>query len=154
MVVKKKASKTAEARKNTFDDAGAKTVVVTQSATVPAAFKIKRTITVPSLAIKNVGQGYALKFDSAMRVSTISQKAGTGKDGQTKQMEPATIANVTDVQTGEQYIYLVATVVKSNLENNYADESYVGKVFWICNKGKRKESQRYSDFEIQEIEAS
>lgn len=146
MAAAKKKSKAAEARKNTFDEPAP---VITRSTTMPEGLTIKRTITVPSLVLKVVGEGAALRFDSAMRISTIQQKAGEGK-----QMDPATIANVTDVKTGEQFIFLVPSLVKSNLQNNYPDDGYNGKAFWICNKGKRKPSQRYNDFEIQEVEVT
>lgn len=116
-------------------------------ASLPAGLKVLRTITVPSLVMKTAGMGVAMLIQSALRVSTVVTKTADGKP-----QEPATICNVTNVETGEQFIFLVPKVVASNLERDYPDEGYVGKKFWIVNKGKRTPSQRYNDFEIHEIE--
>ncbi len=130
--------------KNTFNEPEP---VVTQPANLPTGYKAKKQVTLPSLSMKE-GQTFALRFDTAMRVSEVMDKKTEGK----KPRDPATIANVTDVATGEQYIFIVPSVVKSNLERDYKDESYVGCVFQITHKGKRKESQRYFDFAITELE--
>lgn len=119
------------------------------AAKLPAGFKVERVITLPSMSLKTPGEGKVLRFDSLMRISDIKQKAAAGKD-----MEPATIANVTDMETGEQAILLVSAVVKSNLERDYPKGEYKGKCFWVCNRGKRKPGQRYVDFDIQEVSPS
>ena len=114
-----------------------------------AGFKVKKQVTMPSLSMKE-GQQYALRFDSAMRVSEVMDKKV--KDGG-KPREPATIANVTNVETGEAYVFIVPTVVKMNLERDYKDEAYVGCIFQITHKGKRNTTQRYFDFAISELES-
>lgn len=121
-----------------------------QPANVPEGFRVKRQITLPSLAIKAQNESHILRFDSAMRISDVMDKP----KGDAKPRDPATIANVTEVSTGEQFIFIVPTVVKKNLERDYKDNGYVGCVFQITNKGKRKESQRYNDFAIAELEAA
>lgn len=123
---------------------------VIQPANLPEGFKVKRQITLPSLAIKAQNESHILRFDSAMRVSDVMDKP----KGDAKPRDPATIANVTEVTTGEQFIFIVPTVVKKNLERDYKDDAYVGCVFQITNKGKRKESQRYNDFSIAELETA
>lgn len=113
---------------------------------LPEGIKVKRRITLPSLAIKTPGQGRALVIMDAMRVSKV-------KDKSEQKREPATICTVGDMQTGEMFTFIVPAVIKGNLDENYPDDSYVGKAFWIQNKGKRTESQRYNDFELSEVEA-
>lgn len=114
-------------------------------ASLPEGFTVKRRITLPSLALKQVGQGRALKIMEEMRISKV-------KDKSDQKREPATVCPVTDMATGEVFTFIVPAVVRENLRDNYPDDSYVGKTFWIVNKGKRSESQRYNDFEVSEVE--
>lgn len=114
---------------------------------LPAGFKMVRQITVPSLSIKKIGDFRVLRFNDEMRVSKVIEKAEAGK----KPREPATICGVTDTATGELFTFIVPAVVKSNIERDYAEASYVGKVFYIKNMGKRNETQRYNDFQVLEV---
>lgn len=120
-----------------------------EAANLPAGFKTKRIITLPTLSFKDVGKGRAVLFNDAMRESQVEGKPD--KDG--VKPKKATIATVTDAQSGEMYICIVPTVVQSNLERDYPGEKYVGVTFWIVNMGKRKEGQRYNDYSIAEIDA-
>lgn len=124
---------------------------VTQPANLPEGFKVKRSVTLPSLAIKKPGECHVLRFDSAMRVSDVMDKK-KADDGTPR--KPATIANVTELSTGEQFIFIVPTVVVKNLERDYKDDAYKGLIFQITNKGKRTEGQSYNDFSILELEAA
>lgn len=123
---------------------------------LPAGLKMVKRVTLPSLALKVEGDARALLFASEMRVSKIEDKP----DAQGKKREPATICDVGDVTTGEQFIFIVPAVVKANLERDYSEKgadgrpSYVGRVFYIRNEGKRKDGQRYNDFTIIECDAS
>jgi len=123
---------------------------------LPSGLKVVKRVTLPSLALKNQGEARALLFASAMRVSAIKEK----KDAEGRQREPATIADVGDVETGEQFIFIVPAVVKANLERDYGPSTpdgaplYIGRVFYIRNEGKRKDGQRYNDFTIVEVDAS
>lgn len=129
-------------------DAGALAVAL------PAGFKVRRAVTLPSLSIK-AGTFYCLKLLDALRVSTVKDKPGFEADGKTpkKPRDPATICTAVDVVTGEQYTYLCNAVVCENLKRDYPDNGYIGKVFKIANMGKRTENQRYYDFSIIELEA-
>ena len=122
---------------------------------IPEGYKAKRAITLPSLSIKP-GTFYNLRIEDAMRISTVRDKPAFEADGKTKKKprDPATICTVTDVITGEQYTYLVNSVVQENLRRDFPNDTYVGKVFKIANMGKRQENQKYYDFSIIELEAS
>lgn len=117
---------------------------------LPPGVKIKRVVTVPSLALKNVGDSRILQFLDGLRVSKVTDKES--------KREPATVATVADMTTGEQFIFICPAVVKANLERDYADinpdgtPGYVGRAFYIENLGKRTESQRYNDYRIAEVE--
>ncbi len=144
----------AKAKPNAAGKAGKKTQVLdTQAAVsaakVPEGFKAKRVVTLPTIVIKEAGTARILKIVDAFRVSKVEGKPMA--DG-TKQ-KPATVCTATDMQTGEMGIFIVSAVVQSNLERDYPEESYVGKAFHISNLGKRKDTQKYNDFSITEVEA-
>lgn len=132
---------------------------VIQPVTLPAGVKVKRHVTLPSLAIKAAGQTEILTIMDEMRISTIKQKADA-----TKPREPATICTAGKHGTGELVTFIVPAVVKSNLLRDYCKPSgvqelsevkehgYVKKTFMISNRGKRNANQRYNDFEISEVE--
>lgn len=115
---------------------------------LPAGIRVVKNVTMPSLTLKP-NEPHCLVFVSPMRISSVITKAGDGKD-----KEPATIADVGDVETGEAFIGIIPAVVKSNLERDYPNDGYVGKTFYIENLGKRTQGQRYNDFRILEIDPS
>ncbi len=144
-------AKTASKVKEALSPSTAVTLAPSSGLTaLPAGLKVKRILTVPSLVLKVPGEGRALYFVSAIRVSKVVKKAVEGQPVE----KPANIADVGDVATGEQFIFLVPSVVQSNLERDYPNEDYVGKTFYIENAGKRTQSQRYNDFKIFEVEQS
>lgn len=120
--------------------------ITTGPVALPANIRVKRMVTVPSLVLKNSGDKRVLLICDAMRISKVVDKKDTAR-------EPATVCTVGDIETGEQFIFLVPSVVKSNLERDYPNDEYVGKTFYIECLGKRNESQRYKDFRIMEVEA-
>ena len=123
---------------------------IASTTTMPAGFKAKRVITLPSLAIKNAGEAHTLKILDEMRISNVAGKVNKETGLPEK---PATVCTAVDIGTGQQVIFIVSAVVKGNLERDYPDGAYVGLLFYIKNMGKRKEGQRYNDFEIVEVEA-
>lgn len=62
----------------------------------------------------------------------------------------ATICSVGDCMTGEQNTLLVPTVVAKNLNEQYPDNGYVGKVFAIVRTMQRP-GKRYFDHDVTEI---
>lgn len=112
---------------------------------LPAGIKVKRAVTLPSLVLKNLGQSTMIQFTTSVRISTVVDKKDTKR-------EPAKIANVRDITTGQEFIFLVPSVVLANLERDYPNEGYVNAAFFIRNDGKRTETQRYNDFTIVEVE--
>lgn len=120
---------------------------------LPAGVTLKRHVTLPSLAIKVVGQQEILFIMDAIRVSKIKQKIELNVDGTQKAArEPAQICTAGKHGTGELVTFIVPAVVRENLVRDYPNDSYVGKSFVIQNKGKRTEAQRYNDFAIVEVD--
>lgn len=122
--------------------------VPASAANLPAGFKTKKLVTLPTLSLKQVGVTYSVQILDAMRVSQLKAKQKVGG----KEMEPATVCTVVKLDTGEQANMLIPAVVKGNLQEHYPNDSYVGCMFQITNNGKRSETQRYNDFSIIEIE--
>lgn len=139
--------------------------VSTANMTMPAGFKVKRQITVPTLVMKDASPARLLKFMDKMRLSSYLDP-----DPKKKKEKPATVAGVTDMESGEVFQFLVPSVVESNLRRDYDAECdvkgegketefvndngehlYVGKVFRIQCMGKRP-GKRYRDFSIFEVE--
>lgn len=134
----------AVALKNDAEPGTALAVASKSAFALPQGMKVKRMLTVPSLVLKDVGQSATLRFDSPIRESKVV-------DTKTKR-DPARIADVTNMETGEQNILIVNSVVESNLQRDYPNDGYAGLTFFIQNLGKRTESQRYNDFGIAEVE--
>lgn len=111
---------------------------------LPEGFKAKRSVILPTLSLQ-VGQARVLRFNSAMRQSTINDPDPK------KKMKPATICQVTDVQTKENYNMIVPAVLESSLKEGYPADAYVDKTFYVLKKPKRA-GKRYFDFELTEVE--
>jgi len=131
-----------------------------------AGFKTVRTITVPTLTMKDQSPARILRFDERMALSTY-----VDPDPKKQKEKPATVATVTDMETGEVFKFLVPSVVEANLRRDYdaevkiegegknarivtdkGEHAYVGKLFQIQCMGKRP-GKRYRDFSIAEVSA-
>lgn len=74
---------------------------------------------------------------------------GASEDG--KDMEPARLAHVVNLESGEHMSLICNTVIEARLDERYPDKDYVGRQFRIVQQQKR-EGKRYFDYVIQEIE--
>ena len=68
-----------------------------------------------------------------------------------KKKEPATLCDVINLAAGEPGQIIANAIIKSTLDENYPDNSYVGKCFSIT-KQARQEGKQYDKFAIEEIE--
>ena len=109
------------------------------------SFKVKKNLT-KTLFKFITGEPRYLKFQGALFVG----KELKAKEG-AKKMEPATLAFVTDLETGEEGQVIINAVVKSVLTDEYANDAYVGKCFQIT-KNARAPGKTYDPFSIAEIE--
>ncbi len=79
----------------------------------------------------------------------------TGEQLADSDMAAAELAQIINLETGELRLLIVNTVLKSAIERNYPDESYVGKKFAIRRfpklAGDGKVSKRYKAYDIAEI---
>jgi len=113
-------------------------------------FSVVRQVTLPQL--KQVeGQIVHIRITSPIYVSKVVAKAGAKKADANSSDKPADLVNVVNLITGQACTYIVGAAVKGNLEEQYPDESYVGKSFAI-NKLPAPAGKRYKTYEILEIE--
>lgn len=123
--------------------ANAKTETKAKANTVPK-FKVKKLVTLPLWKWKNDQTKY-LRFDSAI----FEGKELTVKEGRADE-KPAHLANVTDLETGEQCQIIIGFVLESTMNDEYPDNAYVGKTFAITQH--RDSGKKYNTYSIAEIE--
>lgn len=106
------------------------------------AFKVKKIITRPVLKLI-VDKPVAFRVESLMETGKVTE-------GDKK---PADVFFVTDMVTGRECTVVVPAVLKAEIEDNYADGSYVGKYFGVC-KREKIEGKRYHNYDIVELDES
>lgn len=107
--------------------------------------KVKRVITLPLLKFQ-IDQPVYVRIDGEM----FKGKEIKGSGDKAK-MEPATLANCTNLETGEACQIIVATVLHSILTEEYENGAYVGKGFMIT-KGPKGSGKAYNPYTVSEIE--
>jgi hypothetical protein len=90
-----------------------------------------------------------IKIETAMHIGK-DIKSRTPVD-EAKKKEPATLCNVTNLETGEPAQIILNAVLKSVLIEEYPNDSYVGKCFAVT-KQSRQPGKQYDPFNIEEIE--
>lgn len=111
-------------------------------------FKVKKNVTLPVHKLKPGEERYFL-FTSPMHIGKDTGQVMNGK-----KMEPATIADVIDLQTGELGVLICATVMHKEISEQYPGDSYIGKAFAITmTKVPEKKYNLYSILEIEKDEA-
>jgi hypothetical protein len=117
----------------------------TQAVKPAFQFKVLKNVTLPLIKLEIDTPEY-VKLTGTMFVG--KEVKGTGDKAK---MEPAVLCHCVNLQTGENAQIIVNAVVKENLNDNYPENSYVGKSFELIKHDKR-EGKRYNDFSITEIE--
>jgi hypothetical protein len=120
--------------------------VATQTATgevIAYVPKLKRIITKPLFKALNNVTNY-FKIDGAMFIGKEIKEAGATKK------EPATLMFVTDLSNGQQGQYIVGSVLKSILNEEYPENAYVGLSFAI--KKHTIPGKQYNGYDLAEIE--
>lgn len=113
-------------------------------------FVVKKKLTLPLFKFESGVVRY-FRFDSAIFVGKELKGKKEGNDG--KDMAPAHLARVIDLDTGEKGEIIVNAVLESTLNESegYENGGYVGKCFAIEKKAREK-GKRYDKFSIDEIE--
>ena len=119
----------------------------TQKAVPGGKYARTRSVTLPTLRLEEEIAVY-VKITGAMHVSQVQQKPD--KDGKVK--EPATVAPVVNVETGEVAQIIVGAALKGILSDTYPKDSYVELSFEITKHGKAP-GKRYNTYSVFEIES-
>jgi hypothetical protein len=115
-------------------------------ATKQKQYKVKKKLILPLLKLEQHKPAYVKITEPIFKGKEITPAKG----GKTQE-KPADIANIINLDTGEEMQIIVAAVVKSVLEENYPDAGYVGKGFEIV-KGDKAEGKRYFQYSVNEVE--
>jgi len=118
------------------------------AATLPFTPKRVKLLTRPLMRFAE-GVPLYVFMESAIYIGK-EMKADTTEDK--KKKEPAHLAEVIDLATGEQAQIIVSAVPLSVFEESYKDHSYIGKCFAIT-KLARQAGKQYFGFSVEEIEA-
>jgi hypothetical protein len=110
-------------------------------------FTVKRLVTLPLWKWAD-GVEKAFTCDDEIKLGRIVASKTKNNDG--KEMEPASIMHVTDLETGAKCQLIVGAVLKSTLEENYPGNSYVGLSF--TSTQSKVEGKRYRAYSLAEVE--
>lgn len=108
-------------------------------------YKVKKNVTLPLLKIKPNGAPAFVRFEEKMHLGKEIRENKSNK-----KMEPATLAHVVNIETGEECEIICPLLLRERLNENYPDDSYVGKCFRITLT--REEGKKYNLVGLQEIE--
>lgn len=113
---------------------------------VPMKFKKVRVVTLPLFKWQaNLERYY--RFDGAMfQGKPMKENVAEGA----KKKEPAILANVTDLETGEQGQIILGKVLQEILTEDYPADAYVGKCFAI--EQRKIAGKDYNGYSVTEIE--
>jgi hypothetical protein len=143
--------KTKEAETEVLSEGGAVAKISEQASVKPLTeaqpldlgqFAVKKVITRPVLKLV-VDKPVAFRVDTPLEVGKVVE-------GDKK---PADVFFVTNIVNGQECTVVVPAVLKAELEENYPDNSYVGKYFGIV-KREKVEGKRYHNYDIVELDES
>lgn len=109
------------------------------------AFKRKKVLTRPVLKLVQDEPVY-VKLLGAMHLGKELKEKGDDK-----KKEPATLIDVINLVTGEEAQIIASAVIKSVLEDNYPNNTYVGLCFEMTKRA-RQQGKQYNPIHIEEIE--
>lgn len=108
--------------------------------------KRTRAVAVGVLRLK-VDEPVYIRIDEKIHLGR-NIKIEEGKEGD---MKPAEVGIVTNIADNEQHTFVYGTVLKSQLDEMYPKDGYVGRCFEIVKRNKR-EGKRYNDYSVYEVE--
>lgn len=121
-----------------------KKIVENEEATGPK-FKVKKTLTPALLKFVEEETRY-VKITGEIYLG----KEQAAKDGD-KKKDPAHLAPVINLETGEECVIIIGAVVASVLKESYPGTDYVGKSFAITKKA-RQPGKQYNPYQVDELE--
>lgn len=114
---------------------------------VLAGFKVAKVVTVPLLKFV-IDQPIYVKITGPIFLGKETKAASDSK-----KMEPAHLCNVINLETGEEQQIIVAKVLHSVLDEEYPEQSYIGKCFELT-KGAKGSGKSYNPYSVVELVAA
>jgi len=115
--------------------------------------KVLKQVTMPLFKLR-AGSEIFVKVTGKMFLSKPI-KGDTPKDGE-KPKEPPTLIPVVKLDTGEIGQIIAGSVLRDIFKDEYPNDSYVGKGFWIVvteqKEAKVGGGRRYNNYTVSEIE--
>lgn len=110
-------------------------------------FKRKKALIIPTLSHK----GHPTVIIKVMSKVYAGKELPPKKPGE-KPEKPADLCEAVNLETGEQVLYMVPTIIKGRFEEmENAKDSPVGRCFEITKVGRR-DGKRYDDYSMYEVE--
>lgn len=123
-------------------------------------FEIVRNVTLPFFIMPEDGTPSFVKFLTAIKPDESSfservtrrRKANADGTENKDQKEKMDIANVVNLQTGEEMRLVCHEVLKNIMTETYSDDAYVGKLFRVVKTPKKGgRGGKYYAFDVAEI---
>ena len=110
--------------------------------------KIIKILTLPLLKLEE-GVPVYIKFEGPTFIGKE-----IAEEGDKKRKEPPTMANVTNLETGELAQIMLGSVLQGILADDYPGDRYVGKGFMVLLGAKKrsKHGGAYNTYNVSEIE--
>lgn len=122
-----------------------------QQQSMRGKFKVAKIVTLPLFKWKNDEERY-YQFLEAMYVGKVVDNKSK-KEGE-KKKDPATLAKVINLETGEMGQIICGKVLQGILNEDYPEHNYVGKSFAITQyRTPEKDYNYYNIYEIEPDEA-
>lgn len=112
-------------------------------------FRVVRNVTRPLLKMKD-NQAYYIQIEE--KIFQAEQVKNPKKDADGNTQKPPFVFFAKNLEDGHSVQMLANSVLHSELEKQYPDNSYVGKVFELI-KNTKAEGKSYNTFGITELEA-
>lgn len=113
-------------------------------------YKKVKSVTVALIKMSE-NKEYVFKLTGPIAVGKELKNGPKGEDGHAR--KAAELVPVTDMETGEEGQIIVGTTLKSELEEAYPGESYIGRVFEIVKHNLREGvgGSRYRTYSVTEV---
>ena len=113
-------------------------------------FEVTKSVTRPVLKYDADKPVYVTFQGPITKAKPLSKgRSQKDKDGNVIEQEPPYVADVLNLSTKTDSTLICNAVLKSSIEEEYGNESYVGKSFRIIKS--KLEGRRYFNFDIAEI---
>ena len=113
---------------------------------LPIGLRVIKNVTLPLSKWKNETPKF-LQFKGEIFLGKQLADAKLDADG--KAQKPAHLANVVDLETGEEMQVICASVLKATLEEEYPAGAYVEKAFMLTQH--RDTQKKYNTYSIAEL---